>query len=190
MSTKKRPPRAFDADTPTARHASGVVVGYPAALAAAKAAIQAARTRAVLAVNSELISLYWDLGRLILDRQAAEGYGTKVVDRLSGDLRREFPTMRGLSPGNLGEPSVDVISPEVTRIVMPAGGGVAGQPIASYLVGRSRFVLVEVYRNQDAPAQHKETAHYQAWREAVAPMMAEPRTSVRFVNLHPDEAGW
>lgn len=74
---------------------------YLAALAEAKRAIQAARTRAVLAVNSELISLYWDLGKLILDRQGTEGWGTKVVQRLSNDLRAEFPTMTGLSAGNL-----------------------------------------------------------------------------------------
>ena len=48
-----------------------------------------------------------------------------------------------LAPGRLDEPSVEILSPEVTRIVMPAGGGVAGQPIAAYLVGRSRFVLVD-----------------------------------------------
>jgi glyoxylase-like metal-dependent hydrolase (beta-lactamase superfamily II)/8-oxo-dGTP pyrophosphatase MutT (NUDIX family) len=48
-----------------------------------------------------------------------------------------------LAPGRLDEPSVQVVSPEVTRILMPAGGGVAGQPIASYLVGRRRFVLVD-----------------------------------------------
>lgn len=75
--------------------------GYGAVLEAAKAAIQAARTRAVLAVNSELIGLYWQLGRLILDRQAAEGPRTKVIDRLSRDLRAAFPEMKGLSPGNL-----------------------------------------------------------------------------------------
>jgi predicted nuclease of restriction endonuclease-like (RecB) superfamily len=75
--------------------------GYPAVLAAAKAAIQSARTRAVLAVNAELLGFYWDLGQLIIDRQTAEGYGTKVVERLSVDLRREFESMRGLSPGNL-----------------------------------------------------------------------------------------
>jgi predicted nuclease of restriction endonuclease-like (RecB) superfamily len=57
--------------------------------------------RAVLAVNGELLGLYWDLGRLILDRQAVEPYGAKAIERLSADLRREFPTMRGLSPGNL-----------------------------------------------------------------------------------------
>jgi len=44
----------------------------------------------------------------------------------------------------------------------------------------TRFVLVEVYRTADAPAKHKETAHYAKWRDTVAPMMAEPRTSVKF----------
>jgi quinol monooxygenase YgiN len=54
----------------------------------------------------------------------------------------------------------------------------------------TRFVLVEVYRSGDAPAKHKETAHYQTWRDAVAPMMAEPRTSVKFSNVFPEDAGW
>src|SRR6266542_1161901 len=51
----------------------------------------------------------------------------------------------------------------------------------------TRFVLVEVYRDAEAPAQHKETAHYSRWRDTVAPMMAEPRTSVKFHNVFPDE---
>ena len=54
----------------------------------------------------------------------------------------------------------------------------------------SRFVLVEVYRTPDDPARHKETAHYQKWRDAVADMMAEPRTSIKYTNVFPDEKGW
>ncbi len=54
----------------------------------------------------------------------------------------------------------------------------------------TRFVLVEVYRDDDAPAKHKETAHYARWRDTVAPLMAEPRTSVKFTAVFPDEAGW
>jgi len=54
----------------------------------------------------------------------------------------------------------------------------------------SRFILVEVYRTPEAALQHKETAHYRKWRDAVAPMMAEPRTSVRFRNVFPPEEGW
>jgi autoinducer 2-degrading protein len=53
-----------------------------------------------------------------------------------------------------------------------------------------RFVLVEVYRTADAPARHKETEHYAKWRDAVAGMMAEPRTSVKFGNLFPTDEGW
>jgi quinol monooxygenase YgiN len=54
----------------------------------------------------------------------------------------------------------------------------------------TRFVLVEVYRNAEAPARHKETTHYAAWRDTVAPMMASPRTSVKFGNVFPDDASW
>jgi autoinducer 2-degrading protein len=54
----------------------------------------------------------------------------------------------------------------------------------------TRFVLVEVYRTPDDPARHKETAHYAKWRDAVADMMAEPRSSVKYANLVPDEQGW
>ena len=53
-----------------------------------------------------------------------------------------------------------------------------------------RFVLVEVYRTADDPARHKETAHYQKWRDTVADMMAEPRSSVKYGNVFPDEQGW
>ena len=54
----------------------------------------------------------------------------------------------------------------------------------------TRFVLVEVYRTPDDPARHKETAHYQKWRDTVADMMAEPRTSIKYTNVFPDEKGW
>ncbi|MFY0579808.1 putative quinol monooxygenase [Cystobacter fuscus] len=54
----------------------------------------------------------------------------------------------------------------------------------------TRFVLVEVYRTPEAPAAHKETAHYLTWRDTVASMMAEPRTSRKFTNLFPSDEGW
>lgn len=54
----------------------------------------------------------------------------------------------------------------------------------------TRFVLVEVYRTPEDPARHKETPHYARWREAVEPMMAEPRGSVKYRNVFPDEGGW
>ncbi|MBN1261284.1 MAG: antibiotic biosynthesis monooxygenase [Anaerolineae bacterium] len=54
----------------------------------------------------------------------------------------------------------------------------------------TRFVLVEVYRTADDPAEHKKTAHYQVWRDTVADMMAEPRTSIKYDNVFPDDTGW
>ena len=54
----------------------------------------------------------------------------------------------------------------------------------------TRFVLVEAYRSAEAPAAHKATPHYARWRDAVADLMAEPRTSARYVNVAPDDAGW
>ena len=54
----------------------------------------------------------------------------------------------------------------------------------------TRFVLSEVYRNDEAPAAHKATAHYQRWRDAVADMMAEPRSGVQLTNAFPTDEGW
>jgi quinol monooxygenase YgiN len=68
--------------------------------------------------------------------------------------------------------------------------GVARFDVVQQTDDPTRFVLVEVYRTAAAPAAHKETAHYQVWRDAVAPMMAEPRTGVKFASVFPDDAGW
>ena len=67
--------------------------------------------------------------------------------------------------------------------------GVARFDVVQQADDPTRFVLVEVYRSAAAPAAHKETLHYQVWRDTVAPMMAEPRTAPKFVNLFPDDAG-
>ena len=66
-----------------------------------KQRIRSAQMRAAVAVNSELVLLYWNIGRRILSAQRSEGWGTKVVERLSIDLRREFPDMKGFSRTNL-----------------------------------------------------------------------------------------
>jgi autoinducer 2-degrading protein len=65
--------------------------------------------------------------------------------------------------------------------------GVARFDVLQQQEDPTRFLLVEAYRTPAAPAAHKETRHYQTWRDAVAPMMAEPRAGVRFANLFPDD---
>ena len=76
-------------------------VGYADWLADLKGRIHAAQQRATLAVNRELVLLYWQIGRDILARQAEQGWGAKVIERLAHDLRTAFPEMKGFSPRNL-----------------------------------------------------------------------------------------
>ena len=54
----------------------------------------------------------------------------------------------------------------------------------------TKFMLVEVYKTEEAPAAHKESAHYVRWRDTVAEMMAEPRQGIKYVNVFPDDANW
>jgi (4S)-4-hydroxy-5-phosphonooxypentane-2,3-dione isomerase len=68
--------------------------------------------------------------------------------------------------------------------------GIARFDVIQQVDDPTQFVLVEVYRSEEDPARHKETAHYQKWRDTVAEMMAEPRQSTKFVNCFPDDAGW
>jgi (4S)-4-hydroxy-5-phosphonooxypentane-2,3-dione isomerase len=68
--------------------------------------------------------------------------------------------------------------------------GIASFDVLQQAEDPTRFALIEAYRTAEAPAQHKETAHYKEWRDAVAPMMAEPRTSVKFANLFPEDDRW
>ncbi|WP_256377412.1 DUF1016 N-terminal domain-containing protein [Oerskovia sp. KBS0722] len=63
--------------------------------------MHATRIRAARAVNSEVLRLYWSVGHEILERQQVAGWGSKVIDRLAADLRREFLDQRGWSPSNL-----------------------------------------------------------------------------------------
>jgi quinol monooxygenase YgiN len=68
--------------------------------------------------------------------------------------------------------------------------GVARFDVVQQADDPANFVLVEVYRDAAANAAHKETKHYAVWRDAVAPMMAAPRTSVKFNNVFPDDQNW
>jgi len=75
--------------------------GYGALLTRVKQRVQTAQVKAALSANRELVLLYWDIGRAIVEAQKDKGYGKRVVEMLSADLRREFPAMSGLSALNL-----------------------------------------------------------------------------------------
>ena len=68
--------------------------------------------------------------------------------------------------------------------------GIARFDVVQQLEDPAQFILVEVYRTTEDPARHKETVHYQKWRDTVEDMMAELRTSMKLTNVFPDEKGW
>ena len=68
--------------------------------------------------------------------------------------------------------------------------GIARFDFVEQLDDPNRFVLVEAYRKPEDAAKHKETLHYAAWRDAVADMMAEPRSSMKYSNIAPENSGW
>ena len=74
---------------------------YAALLTEVKERVRSAQYEALKAVNEELVTLYWDIGKLIAERQNREGWGKSVVERLANDLQNEFPGVRGFSVQNL-----------------------------------------------------------------------------------------
>ena len=85
----------------TPENGPGEAVEYPRLLTEIKERIRSAQYEALKAVNRELVGLYWDIGRMIVERQELGGWGKSVVERLSADLRREFPGVSGFSVQNL-----------------------------------------------------------------------------------------
>ena len=90
-----------DASFPLPPTHMGLPTDYGDLLAKIKQRIGTERLRTVMAANSAMVMLYWDIGRLILERQEREGWGAKTIDRLSADLCEAYPDMSGLSPRNL-----------------------------------------------------------------------------------------
>ena len=90
-----------DARFTTRPSAADMPFAYGSLLNEIKGRVQRARLRTVLAANASMVLAYWDIGQVILARQEAAGWGAKIIDRLSADLREAFPDMQGLSPRNL-----------------------------------------------------------------------------------------
>lgn len=90
-----------DVQLPVAEGASQMPADYGAWLLHIKQLVAQERVRMVMSANAALVLLYWDIGRAILNKQDAQGWGTRVIDRLSHDLKQAFPQMSGFSPRNL-----------------------------------------------------------------------------------------
>jgi len=86
---------------PVAESLSDMPLNYATFIAELKTRIRQERTKTILAANNALVMMYWDIGYAILIKQKSEGWGAKVIDRMSYDLKEEFPDMNGFSPRNL-----------------------------------------------------------------------------------------
>jgi predicted nuclease of restriction endonuclease-like (RecB) superfamily len=93
--------------------------GFSALLGEVKLRIQSAQTRAMTAVNTELVRLYWDIGRLIDERQKAEGWGASVIPRLAAELRNELPEIKGFSARNIGRMIAFFRAYPEPRLILP-----------------------------------------------------------------------
>lgn len=133
----------------------GLPDDYGELLERLKLEIGAARTRAALAVNAELIDLYWRIGKEILARQEREGWGGRVIDRLSADLRIAFPEMRGLSRSNL-KYMRQFAACWPDRAFGP-------QPVGQMPWGHIRCLLDKVGDDRDAQAWYAERAAAEGW---------------------------
>jgi predicted nuclease of restriction endonuclease-like (RecB) superfamily len=132
--------------------------GYAEFLSDLKGQIRAAQVRAALAVNSELVLLYWHIGRGILERQEREGWGAKVIDRLSVDLRHEFPEMKGFSSRNL----------KYMRAFAQAWPDEAFvQQVAAQIPWFHNCILLDKLEDPDTRAWYAQAAIQQGWSRNV-----------------------
>ena len=140
--------------------------GYNIWLMELKERIHIAQQRATLAVNRELILLYWQIGRDILDRQAEQGWGAKVIDRLAHDLRSAFPQMKGFSRTNLMYMRAFAEAWQDEAIVQQAAG---------QLPWGHNMVLLDKLSTQEARIWYAQKAIENHWSRNVLVMQLETR---------------
>lgn len=165
--------------------------GYAGWLAELKSRIQSARLRASLAVNHELVGLYWQIGRDILARQAALGWGAKVIERLSKDLRSAFPEMKGFSSRNLkymrafadAWPNGEIVQQPVAQIapgkfVRQAGGELVQPPLAQ-LPWAHHVILLDRLPGPETRKWYAAKALEHNWSRNILVMQIESRLMER-----------
>jgi predicted nuclease of restriction endonuclease-like (RecB) superfamily len=143
---------------------------YPAILADIKRRIQQERLRVVVAANAAMVGLYWEIGRLILDRQSNAGWGAKVIDRLSADLRDAYPDMQGFSPRNLKYMRAFAAAWPNAEIV---------QRVVARLPWRQNIVLLERLDDPKTRLWYAKQAIYRGWSQPILRVQIDNRAHER-----------
>ncbi|MBC7276595.1 PDDEXK nuclease domain-containing protein [Nocardioides sp.] len=144
--------------------------GYTEWLGDLKDRIRTTRQRAALAVNAELVQLYWHIGSEILNRQTAQGWGAKVIDQIAHDLRTAFPDMKGLSARNLRYMRAFAVAWPEPAIV---------QQLVAQLPWGHNVILLNRFNTADDRIAYAQAAIKHGWSRSVLSMHIEARTLER-----------
>lgn len=155
-----------DASFPAAPPTSEMPANYGELIQDIKERISKERLRVAMAANAAMVLLYWDIGRAILKRQEREGWGAKVIDRLSVDLRREFPDMKGLSPRNLKYMRTFAAAWPDQQVV---------QQVAAQIPWFHNCVLLDKVTSPEARLWYARMAHEEGWSRNVLVLQIERR---------------
>lgn len=172
----KQPPPAMGIANAAAAQAPG---DYGQLLDALKRRIQVAQVKAKLAVNRELIQLYWDIGREVAKRQETEGWGSAAIERLSRDLRSAFPEAQGFSPRNLWRMRALYLSYSCSREMLPAvDAGILPQAVAEIPWGHN-IVLLEKLREPEERLWYARKITEHGWSRSVLVHQIDTRLHAR-----------
>lgn len=164
--------------------------GFSALLAEIKGRIQTAQTRAVLAVNSELVRLYWDIGRIIHERQGREGWGAGVIPRLARELHNELPDQKGFSERNIKRMLAfyraypNAIVPQAAAQLpssskMPQAAAQMTDSLLFSIPWFHHIVLLEKVKDQTVRRWYMEQTLTNGWSRNVLGLMIEARSHSR-----------
>jgi predicted nuclease of restriction endonuclease-like (RecB) superfamily len=176
LSTKPVPERRSrgrtrdDATLPIPPPKAEMPDDYGATLADIKRRVQTQRLRVVVSANAAMVELYWDIGRTILDRQRNAGWGAKVIDRLSADLRESYPDMQGFSPRNLKYMRAFAAAwPDATIV----------QRVAAQLPWRQNMVLLDRLDDLETRLWYGQRALEQGWSRDILNLQIDNRAHER-----------
>ncbi len=149
---------------------AGLPAAYASTLEEIKRHLQQSRLRTVLAANTAMVMAYWDIGQVILTRQQSEGWGTKVIDRLSADLRKAFPDMQGLSPRNLKYMrSFAAAWPDLAIV----------QRVVAQLPWRQNIALLDKLGDATTRLWYAQKAAHHGWSQTILCLQIESRLHLR-----------
>jgi predicted nuclease of restriction endonuclease-like (RecB) superfamily len=167
---------------------SSAVSDYAGLLKDVKARIQQAQTRAMLSVNAELVRLYWDIGRLIDQRQLREGWGASVIPTLSRDLHNELPEVKGFSERNIKlmvqfaheypaafAPLASIGQPPVAQLPTRQ----KGQPLVAQIPWAHNVLLMQRVKNTEHRSWYMQQTLANGWSRNVLTMMIKSGAHAR-----------